>query len=275
MLARPIYTKKAKDRVMAKSMTISLRQIYRCQVLNQKAELIGTVDDVLFHPSLPKAVGFSIKPYRVGGIIALPMKYLLFENASFNENGQLVVIFEGKIPQTEKEQKAARSAWNDRAEKKLGFSWEESVIYYGQNVYTLKGTLLGKVSDARFDISTGDISVLQVTAGTSADALLGKRSIPADMVKGFNHDAYGILCDNAAEAIEFDGGAAEQAGKAAAAATEAGKKIGEATIKGAAKAAVYGERALKQASQTKAGKTTKKWFSTFVKDFKDAMDDEE
>ena len=260
---------------MVEHVTISLRQIYRCQVLNQKQELVGTVDDVLFHPTLPKAVGFSIKPYRVGGIIALPMRYLLFENTSLNDNGQLVVTFQGKEPQTEKEQKAARSAWNVRAEKILGFSWDESVIYYGQNVFTLGGEPLGKVSDARFELSTGAVSVLQVTAGTGSDALLGKRSIPGVLIKGFNSETFGVMCENSAADIELDGGAAKQAGKAAVVAADAGKKIGEATIKGAAKAAVYSERALKQASQTKAGKKTKKWLNSFVQDIKDAMDDEE
>lgn len=264
---------------MAQAATVSLRQIYRCQVLNQNQELMGTVDDVLFHPTKPQAVGFSIKPYRLGGIIALPTRYLLFENATFNAEGQLIVILEGQAPTTDKERKAAKHVWDTRAEKKLGFSWDESVIYYGQEVHTQGGTALGKVSDARFDLASGMVSVLQVTAGTGSDALLGKRAIPGALVRGFDATTFAVICDNAAADILLDGGAAEQAGRvvatAAEAASDAGKKIGEVTIKGAAKAAVYGERAIKQAAQTPAGQKTKTWLKGFVKDFKDAMNDEE
>ena len=264
---------------MAQGTTVSLRQIYRCQVLNQKQELMGTVDDVLFHPTQPKAVGFSVKPYRLGGIVALPTKYLLFENARFNSEGQLSVVLDGAVPSDEKAQRKAKMVWDARAEKQLGFSWDESVIYYGQLVYTENGHALGKISDARFDLATGELMVLQVTAGTTSDAMLGKRTIPGTLVRGFDSEVFGVVCANAAEDIELDGGMAEQAGKAAAevagVASVAGKKMGDAAIKGAAHAAVYGERALKRAAQSQTGKKTKKWLTNFVGEIKDAMNEDD
>lgn len=269
---------------MGQSVTVSLRQVYRCQVLNQKQELMGTVDDVLFHPTEPRAVGFSVKPHRLGGVIALPEKYLLFENTTFNDAGQLVVALDGQIPMTDKERRQAKKAWNGSAEKRLGFSWDDSIIYYGQNVYTQDGTLLGKVSDARFDLKSGAVSVLQVTAGTSSDALLGKRTIPGELVLGFDSSAFGVACKDEAKDITLDGGGAVQAGKVVAAASEAvatagevaseaGKKLGDAAIKGAAKAAVYGAKTAKQVAQSPVGKKTKKWFADFVQEFKDGMNE--
>lgn len=264
---------------MTQGTTVSLRQIYRCQVLNQKQELVGTVDDVLFHPTLPRAVGFSVKPFRLAGIVALPTKYLLFENAQFNSEGQLTVVLDGEASTDEKQQRKAKVAWDARAEKQLGFTWDESVIYYGQQVFTESEHLLGKVSDARFDLVTGKLSVLQVTAGTTSDTMLGKRNIPGKFVHGFNNEIFGVVCANTAEEIELDGGMAEQAGKAAAEAADVaaavGKKAGDAAIKGAAHAVVYGERTLKRASQSEAGKKTKKWFTSFVDDFKDAMNEDD
>lgn len=270
---------------MGAGVTVSLRQIYRCQVLNEKQEVMGTVDDVLFHPNKPCAVGFSVKPLRIGGLIALPMRYLLFENTALNEEGQLVVALDGAVPTSPKEEKAARNAWNARAEKTLGFSWDESVIYYGQNVYTTQGALLGKVSDARFDLDSGEVSVLQVTAGTTSDSLLGKRAIPGSMVHGFDAEQFGVICADEAADIDYEGGVAEQAGRAtevaveaatvaSKAATEASKKVGEAALKGAAHAVVYGEKAFKKAAKSDAGKKTKKWFDGFVKDFNEALHDD-
>lgn len=269
---------------MGQSVTVSLRQVYRCQVLNHKQELVGTVDDVLFHPTKPLAVGFSVKPYRLGGVIALPEKYLLFKNTTFNDEGQLVVALDGQVPTTDKERRQAKKAWNASAEKQLGFGWDESIIYYGQKVYTQDGTLLGKVSDARFDLSSGAISVLQVTAGTSSDALLGKRTIPGNLVLGFDSTAFGVACKDEAKDCVLDGGGAVQAGKvvasasevvaaASAVASEAGKKLGDAAIKGAAKAAVYGKKTAQQVTQSPVGKKTKKWFADFVQDFKDGMNE--
>ena len=112
---------------MTQGRTVSLRQIYRCQVLNQKQELVGTVDDVLFHPTRPRAVGFSVKPFRLAGIVALPTKYLLFENAQFNSEGQLTVVLDGEAPADEKQQRKAKVAWDARAEKQL-VKWRSTSV---------------------------------------------------------------------------------------------------------------------------------------------------
>ena len=255
--------------------TVSLRQIYRCQVVDQNREVVGTVDDVLFHPRDPLAVGFSVKPFRMGGVVPLPKKYLSFHRTAFDSEGRLEVVLDEDIVDERKATKEANAAWGTKAERELGFLWDDTIIYYGQVVFTESGTCLGKVSDARFDIESGTINGIQVTAGTASDATLGKRTIPGKSVLGFRLEHYGILVDDSAAEIPFEGGAAESAGKAAAAASDAAQKATEAAVKGIAKATVYTERAVRQAASSPAGKKARGWLDSFVEDVKEAIKDEE
>lgn len=255
--------------------TVSLRQIYRCQVVDQNREVIGTVDDVLFHPRDPLAVGFSVKPFRVGGVVPLPKRYLSFHRSAFDSDGRLEVVLDEDIADEKKATKEANAAWGTKAERELGFLWDDTIIYYGQAVFTESGAHLGKVSDARFDIESGTINGIQVTAGTAADAALGKRTIPGKSVLGFSLEHYGILVDDSAAEIPFEGGVAESAGKATAVATDAAQKVTETAVKGIAKATVYTERAVQQAANSPAGKKARGWLSSFAENVKEAMKDEE
>ena len=121
------------------------------------------------------------------------------------------------------------------------------------SVVTQDGTDLGCVGDIVFDRETGDIRTLEVTAGATANTLLGKREIPVDLIKGFRwgigrelgtfdeeteerqHGA--ILVDDAAKAIATEGGLAEKAGEATAVASNKAHEAVDNVVKPAAHAA--------------------------------------
>lgn len=266
--------------------TISLREIFRYQVVDSKGEPIGIVDDVLFHPVEPFAVGFSVKPTRIGGVIPLPMRYLTFAMTELNDENSIKI----KIDASEKASKSsvkrqAKAAWGAQAERKTGILWDDTVIYYGQDVTTEEGTRLGKICDARFDPETGEILALQVTDGTTSDLALGKRDITGAYIRGFDAARHSVVVSNEAARIEYDGGAAQTVGKAAATAEKAAAEIvdktaevagkaAEVAIQGAAKAAVYTERALKNAAKSETGRKAKNMFFSFATSFRDAMQDE-
>lgn len=276
--------------------TVSLRQIYRCEVVDENAREVGFVDDVLFHPTEPRAVGFSVKPHRVGGIVPLPMRFVLFEATHIDEEGRVCVNVDSSLTE-KKAVKAARTAWGEKAEKVLCCTWDETVIYYGQLVFTEDGALLGRISDARFDWADGSMNVIQVTDGAVSDLSLGKRAIPGDMVQGYRALHEGVLVDRAAASIAHDGGAARGVGEAAAAAQEVGKKavatasdVGKkaatAAVRGAAKASVQVEEAARKAAQSEAGKKAtaaaqeagkkaRGWAKNFMKEFREGMRDDE
>lgn len=266
--------------------TISLRQVYRCPVVNQHDADVGIVDDVLFHPTEPYAVGFSVKPHRIGGIIPLPMRYLTFAMAEFDTEGRLKVkvdALEGVAESTITRE--AKSAWGAKAERRSGVLWDETVVYYGQEVVTEDGKTLGKISDARFNPETGGIIALQITSGATSDLTLGKRTLAGELVHGFEPARHAVIVANEATQAQYGGGAAQTTGKATASAEKfaeemgekaavAAEKVGEAAIQGAAKAAVYTERALKAAAKSETGRKAKKMFSSFATNFKEALNDE-
>lgn len=265
--------------------TISLRQIYRCRVVDQTGNDIGVIDDVLFHPVEPFAVGFSVKPKRVGGIIPLPTRYLTFSMTEFDDEGNLRIKLDvsGDVGQATIKRES-KAAWGAKAERKTGILWDDTVIYYGQDVVTEEGIRLGKISDARFDPETGSIVGMQVSDGPTSDLTLGKRDLQGEWVRGFNASLFAVTVDAQAGQVKYDGGAAQAAGQAAATAEKFANEVAEKTaevaaqaaevaIQGAAKAAVYTERALKNAAKTETGVKAKKMFYSFAKSVKNAMDE--
>lgn len=242
------------------SPSLSLREIYGVPVVDSQGNELGKIDDVLFHPLLPFALGFSVKQPRLGGLIALKEKYLSFNYIRINKEGLIEVIGEQK--------KGAKAAWGEGATKSQGIDWEDSVIYYGQEVYTEKRkTLLGKLSDARFNVDTGEVTTVQVSESASSDLMQGKRSFSGALVKGFDLDELRLIVDESVAKIPYEGGAKEKL-------AEAGEKALESTIKGAATATVYAEKGIKAALETKTGKKASSFFRKMAADFKEALDDD-
>lgn len=246
---------------------VSLREVYRCPVISHKGILVGYVNDVLFHPTEPRAVGYSVNPPRIGGVVKLPTKYLALDATTLNSDDVIAVTVKDV-------------AWGGKAEKFLGFDWELTVVWYGMPVLIESGDPIGKVSDALFSLEDGSLGGIEITGGTTSDATLGKRSVPPEYVRGFDHPAHAIVVDSRAAALPYEGGLADSAGKAAAQMSEAAQKASvvaeratEVAVVAAATATVHTQRALKKAAQTNAGKKTIGWFKSLAADVKDAMGD--
>ena len=244
----------------------SLREVYRCTVLSPEGNEVGTVIDVLFHPLEPRAVGFSVRKSLVSGMVPLPTQYLALDMTSLTQGGALAVV-------------AKKSAWGSSAARSRGFDWDSTVIWYGQHVETVSGERLGKVSDCLFSLEDGSVGDLQVTGGATADATLGKRAVRAEYIVGFDPGRHCILVKDEASSAQFEGGAAETAGRvvgeAAATASEYGEKAAKAAVVAAATAAVYTEQAVKRAAQSETGRKARRWLTSIVDDVKEAMGDDD
>ena len=247
---------------------VSLREVYRCTVLSPEGKDVGTVIDVLFHPTEPRAVGYSVRPSIISGIVPLPTKYLALDKTSLSDDGALAVV-------------AKKSAWGRSAQRAQGFEWDDTVIWYGQHIETESGEQVGKVADCLFSLEDGSAGDVQVSGGTTSDVTLGKRRIPASDIIGFSPTRHCILVRDGAACTQFEGGAADVAGRAVGKVTATaaihGEKAAEAVVVAAAKATVYTQAAVKRAAKSDAGKKAKSWFSAIVNDVKDAMgpDDED
>lgn len=101
-------------------------------------------------------------------------------------------------------------------------SLDDCILWIGMPVVNLEGTALGNAESVLFDQRTGDVETLVLSAGATANTILGHREIPADLIKGYNDGA--ILVASEAAEIEPSGGIAERAGAASAVATDKTKR---------------------------------------------------
>ena len=195
-----------------------------------KDKKIGKVRTAVFHSSERRCLGFIVK--RPDAALMFHRKDLFVALGGFHiADGQMVVHDDDP------------TATDRGAVKALGVNWEKSVIWVGMPLMTKSGEFLGYVSSVTFDSQTGEVESVTAESGAAADALLGKRVIPGNMVKGFRMGQGMALApvgqaaaededvpkgaimvaDEAAD-LAADGGVAAAAGKATAVATHKAKK---------------------------------------------------
>ena len=200
-------------------------------VTQAKGRKIGKVRHIVFHPSQKRVVGLMVK--RPDAALMFHRKDLFVALGGFdNENGQLVVHEDS-------------GATDKGAAKALGVDLDECVIWVGMPVLTKSGDFLGYVDTVTFDAETGDVHALTTENGAADAVILGKRSIPAQLVKGFKRgqgihlapigvpsaieesdesQTGAILVSDEALQATSEGGVAAAAGKATAQVTHAAKK---------------------------------------------------
>lgn len=231
---------------------LSALQACRMGVYSAKGKRIGRVEDVLFAPGETRVAGFVVSRPRLFYLFDLKERYVALDRVTIAD-GEMTVA-------------STRDAWDGPAAKRLGISWDDSVIWVGMPVRTEAGSKLGAVRDVRFDTATGALSALGLTGGVTADIAVGVRDIAASQVRGFNGEV--IVVANEVVKVETSGGAAAVAGKGAA--------VGAKAVGGAAKTAVlYGKAAAKVASESEAGKKAMGWLKSMKDSVANAMDDKE
>lgn len=111
--------------------------------------------------------------------------------------------------------------------KDNNLSLAKTFVWDGMDVFTQSGTKLGSVNTVECK-NNGEVIKLHVTNGATADALLGRREIPAELVLGMkqgtggarlmstdkSHEYEGegaLLVKDEAQKISLEGGAAEKA----------------------------------------------------------------
>lgn len=214
---------------------------------------IGKVRRFVFHPKEKRVVGFVVK--RPDLLWMFRRKDLFVAVNGYEiEDGRIVVSNDP-------------AATNRAACKALGVDWDACVLWVGLPVMTEDGDALGAVGSVTFDRKTGAVDSITTDSGATANALLGKREIPANLVKGFRRGMGAALAQTGAEGeeseevvlgailvaeeardIAVEGGLAEKAGEATAVvvdkahtavdkakpvASAAAKKTGEVVNKGA------------------------------------------
>ncbi|MEG2477316.1 MAG: PRC-barrel domain-containing protein [Gordonibacter sp.] len=182
---------------------------------------IGKVRRFVFHPKEKRVMGFMVKRPDLLWMFRRKDMFVAVDGYDVVD-GRLVVKLEP-------------AATDYRATcKALGVKWDDCVLWVGLPVMTEDGDNLGFVGTVMFDDRTGSVESLTTDSGATANALLGKREIPADLVKGFRRGMGAALAQTGAEGVATDEvvlGAIMVANEARDLATEGGlaEKAGEAT----------------------------------------------
>ena len=233
-----------------------MREIYRCIVLDDRGKRVGVVEDVLFHPTEPCAIGYSVKPKRIGHVLKRPIRYLALDATDLTDEGEVQATLR-------------KDAWNKRAQKQFAFEWDDSVIWYGQHIHTRSGQHLGRLSDALFSLEDGSVGAIEVTDGSLSDVTLGKRTIPVHLIERFDlDDMYAIVVADEASLSKYQGGLAVFAAHMTDKVQHAAKTVIET-------APIVAKAAPKVAGQIAkaAPGATGRWVGTMKKSLKDAYNE--
>ena len=185
----------------------------------KKGKRIGKVHRFVFHPSERRCVGLLVK--RPDAALMFHRKDLFVALGGFDVEGGAVVVHD----EPEATERGAIRA--------LGVDWDACVIWVGMPVVTESGDALGFVDVVAFDRSTGVVDHLTTENGAAEKVILGKRTIPGKLVRGFKHAAAkegdsenpgAILVSDEVLELSAEGGAAAAAGKASAIVADKAKK---------------------------------------------------
>ncbi len=260
-------------------------------VKGPKAKRVGKAHRFVFHPSERRLIGILVK--RPDAALMFHRKDL-FAALSGLELQDGVLVLSDKADASDK-----------GAIKSLGVDWDSCVLWIGLPIVTQDETFLGYVEDVRFDGASGEVESIFTENGAANNVVLGRRHIPAAMIKGFKRGiganlvvlegengeeqcAGAILVSDEAAALEAEGGVAAAAGKATAVVADKAKK-GAAKAKAAVqdssqKAKPVVEKAARKAGEAvesgayaagkQLGKTTG-MFAAFKEEFDKALHEDD
>ena len=239
----------------------------------EKAEKVGKVSDIVFHPSQKKVVGI---------VVRRPDIAMMFKRAdlfvgihAFDVLDDCVIL------------KNVANPFDKSACKQLGVNWDDCIYWIGFPLMSKDEKSIGTVGRVNFIPENGEVVSLEANEGSLSRALLGAKEIPAEFILGFRRgigvslrqdtveqERYAqenpeqflgaILIDEEALGVANQGGLAQKAGSAsvviAKKASRVVEKTGEAAVSGAA-------AVVDRVSQTKDG------FVGFKDEFNKEMED--
>lgn len=202
------------------------------------AKKMGRVRSCVFHPDEPRCVGFLVKRPDVALMFHRHDLFVAIDGFELIDGVPLV---------------SDRADATDKgACKKLGVSLDDCVLWVGLPMLCEDGTALGLVQSVTFAEGTGEVLAIELTQGSTANVLLGKREVPVELIRGFRRgigaqltmrgatmevevgdegvqpEMLGaILVSDRVKDLEPSKGAAEKAGEATALAADKAKRTVE------------------------------------------------
>ncbi|MBE0476280.1 MAG: hypothetical protein IBX62_04170 [Coriobacteriia bacterium] len=228
-----------------------LSEMEGAPVRDVRGRRAGRVAHVLFHAYEPRPVGIELERPRLLYVVPRPPAYVPV-TALAVEGGEFRLT--RAVP--------SRAA----GEREIGHTWDDSVIWRGMPARSSSGGRLGVVRDARLSVKTARLVEVELTEGTVADAAVGRRTVAAENVEGFDGSA--VVVTQTATEEGVPGGLAARAGTGAAYA-----KVGAEQL--ASKAAVSAAAAARLVRRSEAGRRAGRFLGALKKSVLDAMRDDE
>lgn len=160
--------------------TLSNKKVWSHKPTKKDANRVkkaGRIHAFVFHPNRAELVGFLIKRPDIA--------WMFRRDDMFVAHNGFLIIDDDIIVKDDPEfsGKGALKALSKREGKKI--SLDDCVIWFGLPVMTQSGSLIGYADSVEFDEDTGKVISLELTQGATANAILGRRVIPAEQIKGF------------------------------------------------------------------------------------------
>lgn len=267
---------------MATVKTLSTKELTGKRVVGgKKGKTIGKVRYFVFHPKRKVCVGFLVKRPDLALMFKRKDMFVALDGFEM-QDGRLAVNTDDS------------DAIDDGACKRLGIDLDSCIIWQGMPIIASNGEEMGYVEDVVFSRSTGKVMSIMPHTSAGSKMLVGKLSIPADLVKGFKtgvgteltitegegeeeRSVQGaIIVANSALKVEAEGGLAEQAGQNAAIAADKARKAKEKAKPKLDDAAKKAEKAVNKGAYVTGRQIGRAqgMFSAFKDEYEKAVADE-
>ncbi len=223
-------------------------------VVGPSGRRLGRVVNVLFAPGRNEVVGFVVERPRFLMLLDRTDRFVALDRTKTTE--QTVVV------------QQSLDAWDGLAAKRLGLSWDDTVVWVGMPARSSSGRDLGRVRDGLFDPTTGAIGAIGLSGGMAADIALGVRDIPSRHVVGFDGEA--VVFSDETAVLDTSGGVAAAAGKGTAVAKKAVGETADIVTAAAKKTAAYGAATIRVAARSESGRKAVGWLKSVKDEFVDA-----
>ena len=225
--------------------------------------VIGTVSNVLFHPTESRAIGLMLRPPAALVVVSRPVTFLPLSAVRFDSKGAVTDL--------------AKLHRGRAGAQALGHDPDTTIIWTGMDVRGPSDRIMGVVSDVEFDPESGAVGRIEVAAGVVADTAHGRLVVPAELLEGYREGAVHVSVESAS--LEASGGLAKAAARTAVVASAAMNAVGEAVGDSVVAASGAAGRAIKKVNDSKvaekaAARVKGTWRDT-VQAFRDGMNDDD
>lgn len=171
------------------------KRVFYCDNHGREHRL-GKVHTCVFHPDKPLVMGLLVRRPDLAFMVHRD-DIFVWRDAFTLEDGR-VKLSSDKLRWGKKALKQAPPSGDMSNDEAASFDYEKCVLWEGMPLITRNGQQIGNVGDVLFSVNTGRVVQVVATQGAGTDALVGTRTIPAQLLVGFRFGKGARLRDSAA-----------------------------------------------------------------------------